>query len=157
MSCAYEEDMTAFVDRELPELRMRQVEQHLVACAGCQTTVSLLRKTVRQLEGMPAFEPSIALRGRVLSAIATEPAPSRWRQLAQTLRPSVWIPAGALGVAALVAMMVARPPSAIDLLDARELEVASHLELLEELDVVGLESPDDLDVVAMLHELEGEP
>ena len=31
------------------------------------------------------------------------------------------------------------------------------MELLEDMDVIGLENPDDLDIVASLHELEGTP
>ena len=35
MSCGFEEDLTAYVDRELPPLRLRQVEEHLPSCPGC--------------------------------------------------------------------------------------------------------------------------
>jgi anti-sigma factor RsiW len=61
MSCAFEEDLTAYVDQELAPLKVRQLEGHLPTCESCQGTLALLRRTVSALEAMPAFSPSPAL------------------------------------------------------------------------------------------------
>lgn len=165
MSCAFEEDLTAYVDRELPELKARQLEGHLPGCEPCSGTLALLRRTVSALEAMPAFAPSPQLRRAVLTRISQEP-PSLLDRLRGFLRPQVLVPA--LSAAALLAVGVAatqlarrhEPPSPdapLLVADASELELVQNLDLVEDLDVVGLESPEDLEVVEHLDELEGQP
>ncbi len=165
MSCAFEEDLTAYVDRELPELKARQLEGHLPGCASCAQTLALLERTVSALEAMPAFAPSPQLRRAVLTRISQEP-PSLLDRLRGFLRPQVLVPA--LSAAALLAVGVAvtqmarrhepsGPDAPLMVADATELELAQNLELVEDLDVVGLESPEDLEVVEHLDELEGMP
>ncbi len=158
MSCAYEEDLTAYVDRELPELRARHLEAHLPGCGECQRTLDLLRRTLDQLAALPAFETSPALRRAVLNRIDEEPRglAALWNAL---LRPQVAGPvlaaATAMGVVAAVGLR--HHPGAPELADPAQLEVAANMEVLEDMDVVGLDNPDDLDVVAHLDELEATP
>lgn len=165
MSCTYEEDLTAYVDQELPPLKLRQLEGHLPGCESCTATLALLRRTVSALEAMPAFSPSPALRRAVLNRISQEP-PSLLDRLRGFLRPGVMVPA--LSAAALLAVGVAvvqlsrrgEGPAAdapLVVADATEFELAKNLDLVEDLDVVGLESPEDLEVVEHLDELEGQP
>jgi anti-sigma factor RsiW len=165
MSCAFEEDLTAYVDQELSPLKVRQLEGHLPSCESCTGALALLRRTVSALEGMPAFAPSPALRRAVLTRISQEP-PSLLDRLRGLLRPGLMVPA--LSAAALLAVGVAavqltrrgEGPAAdapLMVADATELELAKNLDLVEDLDVVGLESPEDLEVVEHLDELEGQP
>jgi anti-sigma factor RsiW len=165
MSCTFEEDLTAYVDRELPPLKVRQLEGHLPGCRSCSATLALLRRTVSALEAMPAFAPSPQLRRAVLTRISQEP-PSLLDRLRGWLRPQLLVPA--LSAAALLAVGVVAtqrirrqelPTQDAPLLvaDASELELAQNLDLVEDLDVVGLESPEDLEVVEHLDELEGQP
>ncbi|HVE81520.1 MAG TPA: zf-HC2 domain-containing protein [Myxococcales bacterium] len=165
MSCAYEEDLTAYVDQELPPLKLRQLEGHLPSCQSCTATLALLRRTVSALEAMPAFSPSPALRRAVLTRISEEP-PSLLDRLRGLLRPRFMVPA--LSAAALLAVGVAvvqlsrrgEGPAAdapLMVADATEFELVKNLDLVEDLDVVGLESPEDLEVVEHLDELEGQP
>lgn len=167
MSCEFEEDLTAYVDRELPPLRARQLEGHLPGCSGCAATLALLQRTVTALASMPAFSPSAQLRRDVLNRISEEvPLSDRLKELLRGwLRPQVMLPA--LSAAAVVALAIiatqpARGPGGpgdapLLVADASELELAQNLELVEDLDVVGLESPEDLEVVERLQELEGQP
>lgn len=161
MKCAFEQDLTAYLDRELPDLRARQLETHLSGCAGCQATVALLRGALAQvavLAQAPAPEASPALRRAVLSRL-DEP-PSGWERLRAWVRPQLWVPAlGLAAAAALVVVLSGRTdlPSPEEVADPAELMVASNLEVLEDLDVVGLESTEDLDVIEHLDELEGTP
>ena len=163
MSCEYEEDLTAYVDEELQPLQARRLEDHLPGCGSCTETLALLKRTVAAVEAMPAFSPSAQLRRDVLDRISAEPAPF-WERLRAFLRPPVLVPA--LSAAALLAIGVVamrggrndpRPDAPVLVADISELELAQNLELVEDLDVVGLESPEDLDVVEHLQELEGQP
>jgi len=164
MSCAFEEDLTAYLDRELPPLRVRQLEDHLPGCEGCAGTLELLRSAVRALEAMPAFAPSAQLRRDVLHRISAEPAPL-WDRLRGLFRPQVLVPAlsaAALLAVAVVATQVSRgrdggADGPLMVADASELELLQNMDLVEDLDVLGLESPEDLEVVEHLDELEGQP
>lgn len=165
MSCEFEEDLTAYVDRELPPLKVHQLEGHLPGCEGCTRTLELLQRTVRALEEMPAFAPSAQLRRDVLNRISREPA-SLWDRLRAFLRPQVLVPAlsaAALLAVAVAAVQVARrqEPALQDgplmVADASELELLQNMDLVDDLDVLGLESPEDLEVVDRLQELEGQP
>ncbi|MFP2908626.1 anti-sigma factor family protein, partial [Pyxidicoccus sp. 3LFB2] len=49
MSCGFEEDLTAYVDGELPPARRVEVEAHLGACAGCRAMHALLGTAVARL------------------------------------------------------------------------------------------------------------
>ncbi|MCI0572724.1 MAG: zf-HC2 domain-containing protein [Myxococcaceae bacterium] len=152
MSCAYEEDLTAFVDGELPELRAAEVARHLGGCAACTATERLLRGAVVRLASLPDVPPaSPALRRSVLAAVE---APT-WRERVDGwLRPRVWVPALGVAAAAGVAAVALRTQTPEGELDAPQLELALALEVAEDYDVAGLTSVEDLELVAELHELE---
>jgi anti-sigma factor RsiW len=162
MSCAYEEDLTAYLDRELPDLRARQLEAHLPGCSDCPATLSLLKGAVERLSALPQVEASAALRRSVLHRI--EVPASLWERVNGLFRPAVIAPALGLGMAAVVAVIWASTQQRIDLRgvaelegDPQQLELAANLEVLEDLDVVGMESPEDLEVIENLDQLEGTP
>lgn len=146
-------DLTAYIDGELPEARAAEVAAALAADPQLQALETKLRATVVALKGLPDPDPSLALRRNVL-ALVDEPT---WKErLAKWLTPPRLVPVG-LAVAATLAAVVLWPgqPVVVDPgLDEDSLLVAQNLELAEDLDLVGLESPDDLAVVAQLDELE---
>lgn len=160
MSCGFEEDLTAYVDGELAPARRAQVEAHLGTCAGCRSTEALLRGAVVRLAGLPDFSPapSPATRRAVLAKLDALP-PSWWERLKALWRPAVLLPSAGLAAALAVALLMVRPgPEApVDLADAAEMELAANLELVEDYELLGLDSAEDLDVVANLHELEVGP
>lgn len=157
MSCSYEEDLTAYVDGELAEGQQTKLQAHLPGCGECQKTLALLQRSVAQLSALPAYEPSGALRKNVLSRI--DAPPSAWERVRAALRPAVFVPAGALFAAVVVALVWAGGGAdpAPQVADAAQLELAANLEVIEDLDVVGLESPEDLEVIRHLEELEAMP
>lgn len=160
MGCAFEDDLTAYVDGELPATRMKEVEVHLTGCASCRATEGLLRRTVAQLAALPApaFEPTPRLRREVLARIDE---PTLWERLKGLLRPVVLVPSlGAVAAAAVLFVATRHRGEAVDINQlelASNLEVASNMEMLEDYDVLGVDSPDDLEVVQHLHELEATP
>lgn len=156
MSCALEEDLTAYVDGELPPARRAEVEHHLPGCSACRSTEALLRRTLARLAELPEPSVSTATRRQVLARIDELPVPLRQRLLA-LLRPSVLVPAAGLAAAAGLAVYLSPQGMAPELEDPQMLELAANLEVLEDYDIAGLEGAEDLEVVARLHELEGQP
>jgi anti-sigma factor RsiW len=153
MSCGFEEELTAYIDGELPATRREQVEAHLGTCAECRSTEALLRRTVTSLAQLPEFVPSADARRQVLAKIEALPPPMKERLLA-LLRPAVLVPS--LGLAAALALVVytSGESQGVDVTDEGALELAANMELMEDYDVVGLDSSEDMEVVANLHELE---
>jgi anti-sigma factor RsiW len=148
--------LTAYVDGELPPARRAQVEAHLGTCADCHATEALLRRTVQQLATLPEFVPSASMRREVLAKVDALPPGFRER-LRALLRPGVLVPSAALAGAAVLALHMGKAPGrepALDVTDAGALEVAANMDVAEDYDVAGLDSVEDMEVVAHLHELE---
>ena len=161
MSCKLEAELTAYVDEELDAVQAKTVHAHLTGCADCRATEALLRRTVEVLGTLPAFEPSVGLRRTVLSRLDAAP-PSLGERLRAWLRPGVLFPSTVgLLAAAAVALYIAGPgakknlPS--ELQDSTALDVAMNFDVATDYDVLGLDSPEDVEVVARLDELEGRP
>lgn len=153
MSCTVENDLTAYLDGELPPEAATRVKAHLDGCEDCRTTQLLLQHTVSSLGALPPFEPSRGLRRRVLAEVEALP-PSAWAGWRTWLRPGRLLPSGAaLAAAVAVAVVTAHK---VEQRRSMELAVAANYELLSDYEVVGL-STEDLDVVEHLDELEGRP
>lgn len=154
MSCPFEEELTAYVDEELPPARRAEVEAHLKGCAGCGTTEALLRRTVTGLAELPGWSPSPSTRREVLAKVDALP-PTLGERLRALLRPSVLVPAAGLAAVAGLTLSTALPSEpALEVTDPGTLELAMNLEVVEDYEVVGLDEDEDLEVVAHLHELE---
>jgi anti-sigma factor RsiW len=152
MSCKFESDLTAYVDGELNAAAMAAVRAHLAGCADCRSTEVLLRRALERLAALPAFEPSVDLRRNVLTRLDRLPPPLGER-LRRLLGPAVLV-ASAAGLVAGVLVVQGRPPRAPELMDGAGLAVAMNFEVVSDYEVLGLDSPDDLEVVAHLQELE---
>jgi anti-sigma factor RsiW len=161
MSCKQEDELTAYVDAELSPTETQRVRTHLLGCAQCRATEALLRRTLSSLEALPAFEPSLALRRNVLARLDSLPLPLSER-FRGWLRPGVLLPSAAgLLAASVVALFLAgsggQKSLPAELADGSALDVAMNYEVVADYEVLGLDSPDDVDVVAHLNELEGRP
>ena len=150
-----EEELTAYIDGELSELDSKRVEASLAADSALARLEQRLRATVAAVEALPSPQPSQALRRAVLNGL--DAAPTFSERLRLWLRPSRWVPALGLATAAtLVVVLFGRSDStaALHEADAEQLYVAANMEVLEDLDLAGLESPEDLEVIAQLNSLE---
>jgi len=149
-----DEDLTAYVDGELNELDKKRFEERLKAEPELAAMEQLLRSTVKQVSALPMPAVSQQLRRNVLNRI-DEPAGA-----GEKLRAwfSGWrlLPAVGLAAAAAITFMVTRPKHD-KFIDPEQIELAQNFEVLENMDVLGLDSPDDLEVVARLDELEVKP
>lgn len=148
-------ELTAYVDGELNEADAKALEAAMAADPALRALEQRLRAVVKAVEALPAPEPSSALRRSVLDQVG-EPT---WREkVAAWLTPPRLVPIG-LAMAATVAAIVAWPranPEDFTAGDEEQLLLAQHMDVVEDMDLMGLDQPDDLDVVAALHELEVE-
>jgi anti-sigma factor RsiW len=157
MSCAYEEELTAYLDRELDEVTRKAIDAHLPGCVRCRASLALLEQAVQELGALPPLEPTPQLRREVLHRIS-ERSGLFDRLRTWAVLPAVWVPAGVLAAGLVIAVGVtSRMDGAMDAEYEAQLELAANLEDIEDLDVVGLEDPEDLEIVLRLHELEGRP
>jgi anti-sigma factor RsiW len=133
MSCdRFVEDLSAWIDGELPAGRAAEVAAHVAACAACGAQVAALRRADDALRAIPLRElPPDALT-KVLRRSARGRAPaSRRRWLG-------WAGAAAgasAAAAALVAWFLVRP-GPIDSASPEDLAVASDLDTVEDLEVI---------------------
>lgn len=159
MSCAFETELTAYIDGELKELDARRVAEHLPHCAECLATESLLRRAVSRLAELPELEPSPALRRQVLTRVGALPkGPLDW--LGRKLKVRVLVPFAGLAVACglLLVLRHGGAPKALPPLTASaRLELARNFDLVDNYAVIGLDGPEDLAVVEHLQELEKTP
>ena len=104
MSCTVEDELTAYVDGELSVVEAARVRTHLGSCADCRATETLLRRTLAELATLPAFEPSVGLRRRVLSEVEALPRP--WLdRLRAWFRPTVLAPVAGVAFVGAVALL----------------------------------------------------
>ena len=83
-----------------PKISSRAIVISLVTA-----TEMLLRRTLSELSALPAFEPSVGLRRRVLSEVEALPLP--WRQrLGTWFRPALLAPVAGVALAGAVALLV---------------------------------------------------
>lgn len=152
-------ELTAFIDGELTAQQASAVKAALDADPALRALEQRLRRTIEVVEALPQAERAHpALRRNVLAAIDRP----TWRErLSGWLTPGRLAPVGlalAAGVAAVV-VVVGRPRvggGSADEVGEDELLMAQHLEVVEDLDLLEVDSPDDLDVIGALHELEVE-
>lgn len=159
MSCDQEESLTAYLDGELSPARMEEMARHLSSCPHCPKVLELLQGSMKAVSSLPRFSPSADVRRNVLNRI-DEPE-GLWAKLSAAFGPKVLVPAGAIALGLLAFGIYfgqrERLPSASEAPDVGQLEVAQNLELIDDIDVVGLEQPDDVEVIDHLQELEAKP
>ena len=150
-------ELTAYIDGELEEADAKALEAQLATDPALKAQEQQLRRTVALMAKVPQVEPSADLRRAVLNGLDT--APSFGERLMAWLTPARLVPAAALLTAAVVTVVMVRGgageklPQGVPVED-EQLLIAQNMEVLEDLDLVDLDTADDLDVVASLHELE---
>ncbi len=149
----WSEELTAYIDGELDAETAQALEAQLAVDPALKALEQQLRKTVAMMALMPALEPSAALRRAVLNKVA-EPS---WRErVVSLLSVNRLVPAGMVAAAGVAAFLVVRghdssAPGGVE--NEEQLFVAQNMDVVEDLDLVGLDGADDFEVVARLHEL----
>lgn len=146
----FEQELTAFIDGELGEAERRAVEQALAADASLRALEKRLRQTVTLMAKVPVPAPSAGMKRAVLDRLA--PPTPRWFTAPRLL------PFAALAAAAgLAAVLLPRVQQAAPAVDEEQVVLAQNLELVEDLDLEGLSTPEDLEVIEQLEQLEALP
>jgi hypothetical protein len=143
----FQEELTAYIDGELPPEKVRELEAALAKDAQLRSLEQRLRRSIDAVEALPLPQTSPALRRAVLAEIDKPTFWEKWFTLPRLLPLGLAL---AAGLTAVVLWPREEPPG----LDEEKLLLAQNLEVVEDLDLVDLGSTEDLDVVAQLHELE---
>jgi anti-sigma factor RsiW len=149
-------ELTAYVDGELSAEERKLLEAELARDPSLRALLAKLERTVAAVEALPSPAPSAAMRRAVLLELERP----TWRErLGAWLSPGRLVPSAALAAVAVAVVVVATRPAvpARVAMDEEQLEVAQNLEVLEDLDLAGLDGAEDVEVVARLQELEKEP
>jgi len=146
-------ELTAYIDGELGDDERRAVEAALARDPKLKALEAKLRQTVTLVGALAAPAPSAALKARVLERLDDAPAKVSWLAWPR-LVPVVALAAAALLVVVLRPGRDEVPPTMV--VDEQVL-LAQHLEVVEDLDLLGLTSLDDLDVIERLDALEEKP
>jgi anti-sigma factor RsiW len=110
MTCeAWGEDLSAWMDGELPEQRASQVARHLKGCADCQRALrgfqqltSIARKQPAPRVSSRVTDPAMAL---VIERARSRKAVSRWRMLLDGFLPKMTLAVAGAAVAGLLAVI----------------------------------------------------
>ena len=147
-------ELTAYIDGELSAQDRREVEAQLARDPTLKALEMKLRQTVTLMQTLSAPAPSPALKASVLATLdqgATPLKPS-WFSLPKL------VPVMALAAAALLLVVLRGtdevPPSIVE---EDQVLLAQNMELVEDLDLVGLASAEDVEVIELLKELEVKP
>lgn len=150
----WQDELTAYIDGELSEQDRREVEAQLARDPKLKALEAKLRQTVTLMKTLSAPAPSAALKAGVLGRLdegATAVKPS-WFSLPKL------VPVMALAAAALLLVVLRGkdevPPSIVE---EDQVLLAQNMELVEDLDLVGLASAEDVEVIEQLKELEVKP
>ena len=146
--------LTALLDGELAPDERAAVEAHLLRCASCRAVQEGLGRAVARLDRLPEVRLALGFEGRFGDRLAAEERASERRRgrrrIAWPLGFATAITAAALlFLAGRRARTAGRP---------EELAIARRLELFENYRAIQiaseLRSPEDVEVVAMLDQLE---
>ncbi len=148
----WQSELTAYIDGELPEAERKALEAALAADPKLQALEKKLRQTIALVKTLPAPEPSRALKQSVLAHLDEEKRPS-WFSW-PTLVPAMTLAAAAVLVLVLRGGREELPPLVVD---EEVLVISQNMEVVEDLDLVGLASAEDLEVVEQLKDLEVTP
>ncbi len=151
MTHPLEENLTAYIDGELSPADTAAMKTALSEDAALRALEASLRGAVAATQRLSHPAPSAALKSAVLAQLAQTPAASWWKPWLSPVRV-----APVVALAAAVVLVVSRSTSE-PALEPEALAVAAQIELLESMDEVGLDSAEDVDLVAHLHELEATP
>ncbi len=149
MSCDQQQHLTAYLDGELLDAERGQFEAHLSTCADCSATRIQLERALEQLSRLTTPAPGPAMRQQVLAGLApASPAPPVKRRMTLRRRARVLIAAAALLAVAIPGAQLIRRSAE----GAEDLLYAQHGEVLEDYEVIGLEGPEDVELIAHLQE-----
>ncbi len=148
----WQRELTAYIDGELSDAERQEVEAQLAVDPKLKALEARLRQTVALMAKVPAPVTSSQLKASVLDKLELDAPKGFWS----------WqraVPLFAVAAAALLVFVVGTGLSGNDepvaaLVEEDQVLLAQNMELVEDLDLVGLSSPEDLEVIEQLKDLE---
>ena len=99
--------LSEYIEKSLDTIRMKAVETHLLACAGCRAETEGLMDCIRQISELPLLDPPMGFTQRVMAHVREiESRPTGWRRILAPLRMGTPIQATALVLVAVVAVFL---------------------------------------------------
>ncbi len=149
----WQNELTAYIDGELSEQDRREVEAQLARDPKLKALETKLRQTVTLMKTLAAPAPSAALKAGVLGRLddGVAPAKASWFSLPRL------VPVMALAAAALLFVVLRGRDEMPAIVEEDQVLLAQNMELVEDLDLVGLASAEDVEVIELLKELEVKP
>lgn len=149
----WQRELTAYIDGELSDAERQEVEAQLAVDPKLKALEARLRQTVALMAKVPAPVTTSQLKASVLDKLELDAAPTgfwSWQRA---------VPLFAVAAAALLVFVVRTGLSGNDepvaaLVEEDQVLLAQNMELVEDLDLVGLSSPEDLEVIEQLKDLE---
>lgn len=151
----WQNELTAYVDGELNEHDRREVEAALQRDPKLKALEAKLRQTVALMKTLPAPAPSASMKASVLGLLDDAPPAQKtsWFTMPK-LVPMMALAAAAVLAVVLRGRAVEVPPAFVE---EDQVLLAQNMELVEDLDLVGLASAEDVEVIELLKELEVKP
>lgn len=149
----WQSELTAYIDGELPEAERLAVEAALAKDPSLKALEVKLRQTVALMKTLPAAQPSAGLKRSVLAKLEDERSNVRWLSWPK-LVPVMTLAAAALVVLVLRVGGEDIPPP---LVEEEQLALSQNMDVVEDLDLLGLASPEDVEIVEQLKDLEVTP
>lgn len=148
----WQNELTAYIDGELSEQDRREVEAQLARDPKLKALEAKLRQTVTLMKTLAAPAPSAALKAGVLDRLDEGATPkASWFSLPRL------VPVMALAAAALLFVVLRGRDEMPAIVEEDQVLLAQNMELVEDLDLVGLASAEDVEVIELLKELEVKP
>lgn len=154
MTRDYSSELTAYIDGEVSAELRAEIEAQLQRDPSLASAERRLRKTIELMKAVPESAPSATLKSAVMRQLDSGASVSR---LPVWWSARALVPMGAIAAAALVGIVVLQQPvqpQGATSVQEEELLVAQQMDEVEDLELVGIESADDLDVIEQLNELE---
>ncbi len=133
----FREDMVAYLDRELPAARTRELEGHLQSCPECRAIAEEHREVWRLLDH---YEPVGATEGFLPQVLARAGWSRPSRGAAHSRISGAWLAAAAVLLVVLIPFgfdFFHRPPGGeVSDLSGEEWEAALNIDLLQNLDLL---------------------
>ena len=146
----WKQELSAYIDGELEPGSVAALEAELSHNPALKALEQQLRKTVALMPALPSPSASTSLRRSVLASAGKETFAERLRSM---LKIRLLAPAALVAAAGVAAFVGLRPGGEVRLVENEEqLLLAQTFEVVEDLDLAGLERADDFEVVAQLHE-----
>jgi len=134
-NCSFQPFLSAFIDKELPDYRTKEIQEHIETCERCRNETALIRQIENTMKDVPEIEPSADFERSFWKKIAAiEDKKKRWS--ISNLSFFKYRPYASATMAAMLIAGFAFFYKAHQISKADEIIIAEHLELLKDFQTI---------------------